>query len=126
MIHIECATCGVWFGITETYQARRREDHVDFHCPNGHLNVYAAPKITPEEEKIADLERALSRRAATYRAVLDREQDLMKALRICPICEQRVTKAQYVETIRAKVAEHLRDEHGARARLRAITEKATA
>lgn len=126
MLHIECATCGVWFGITEYYDGRRRDDHKDFYCPNGHTNVYLAPKVTVEQEKINELERVLERRAQTYRAVLDREQELMRAMRVCPICEQRVTKAQFVETIRAKVAEHLRSEHGARARLRAITEKATA
>lgn len=126
MIAIECASCGVVFGLTETYQARRREDHEGFRCPNGHSNVYPAPKITEEQKRIRELEKVLTRRAETYRATLDRELELMRALRVCPICEERVTKAQYVETIRAKVAEHLRDEHGARQRLRAITEKATA
>lgn len=126
MIAIECANCSVVFSITEHYLQRRRQDHAEFYCPNGHTNVYPAPKVTAEQAEIRDLKKAMSRRAESYRTTLATLEDWKKAARVCPICEQRVTTAQFIETIRAKVAEHLRDEHGAKARLRAITEKATA
>jgi hypothetical protein len=32
----ECPNCGVLFGVTEDLEARRREDHKLFYCPNGH------------------------------------------------------------------------------------------
>jgi hypothetical protein len=126
MIAIECASCGVVFGITETYHARRREDHEGFRCPNGHSNIYPRPKVTPEQEQIAGLTKTIKRSAESYRELHVTLEDWKRAARVCPICEERVTTAQFIETIRAKVAEHLRDEHGAKQRLRAITEKATA
>jgi hypothetical protein len=113
MITIECATCGVVFAVTDSYQARRREDHERFFCPNGHRNIYPQPKVTPEQQEIRDLQQTLDRRAQSYRTTLDTLEDWKKASRICP-------------TIRSKIAEHLRSEHGAKTRLRAITERATA
>jgi hypothetical protein len=37
---IECAQCGVAFGVSKDFQERRREDHEGFFCPAGHSNVY--------------------------------------------------------------------------------------
>jgi uncharacterized protein with PIN domain len=70
------------------------------------------------------LEQSWQRTSRTLRQRDEENVNLKHELRRCPICEEIVTRAQYVETIRPKVAEHLRDEHGARARLRAITMKA--
>lgn len=126
MNYVDCASCGVSFGITPNFESQRRHDHAKFYCPNGHVNVYPAPKVTEEQKQIKELERVIERRARSYRITQDTLEEWKRAARVCPICEERVTTAQYVETIRAKVAEHLRTEHGARARLRAITEKATA
>ncbi len=125
MISIECASCSVWFSVTEHFERRRREDHAQFFCPNGHSNIYPAPKVTEEQKQIRDLERVIERRAQSYRVTQEALEDWKREARKCPICEERVTTAQFVETIRAKVAEHLRDEHGARQRLRAISEKAS-
>lgn len=120
MINITCASCGVVFGLTEQYHASRQEYHDGFRCPNGHSNHYPRPKVTEEEKRIRDLERTIERRAQSYRTTQDTLEEWKRAARVCPICEERVTTAQYVETIRAKIAEHLRAEHGAKTRLRAI------
>lgn len=37
---LDCANCGVPFGITEEYEERRREDGHNFYCPNGHANAW--------------------------------------------------------------------------------------
>ena len=37
---VDCASCGVVFGMTQELQLRRRTDGGDFFCPNGHANVY--------------------------------------------------------------------------------------
>ena len=37
---LDCAECGVVFGITKDYEERRRKDGVSFHCPNGHANAW--------------------------------------------------------------------------------------
>ena len=36
----ECYKCGVIFGVSPTYQKRRREDKAGFFCPNGHAQAY--------------------------------------------------------------------------------------
>lgn len=126
MIEVSCAECGVKFGLTEHLHARRHEDHATFCCPNGHHNHYPRPKVTEEQKQIQQLEQIRTRDARHYQTLHSTLEEWKRAARICPICEERVTTAQYVETIRVKVAEHLRNEHGAKQRLRAITERATA
>jgi hypothetical protein len=126
VIAIACANCGVTFGITDTLNDLRRKDHDTFYCPNGHANHFPAPVETEEQKQIKQLERVAERRSESYRQLHVTLDDWKQAARICPICEERVTQAQFIETIRSKVAEHLRNEHGARARLRSITQKASA
>lgn len=36
----DCARCGVIFAITKNLEERRREDHKEFYCPNGHSMVF--------------------------------------------------------------------------------------
>ncbi len=48
---VECIDCGVIFGVTDTYEKRRRGDHGTFHCPNGHPQFYPAKN---EAEKLRD------------------------------------------------------------------------
>lgn len=57
---ITCATekCGVQFAISKSYQERRRNDHKNFRCPNGHTNYY------PQESKEEKLARQLKERDA--------------------------------------------------------------
>jgi len=43
---VRCATCGILFGITSDYMRRRRDDHGDFSCPSGHINVYRGQSET--------------------------------------------------------------------------------
>jgi hypothetical protein len=52
MAIIECASCGVTFGITTDYQKRRRDDHANFYCPSGHVNVYRGKT---EAEKLQEM-----------------------------------------------------------------------
>jgi hypothetical protein len=37
---LHCANCGLLFGITADFEARRRLDHKTVFCPMGHINVY--------------------------------------------------------------------------------------
>ena len=123
MKSVACAKCGVEFGLTDAMEHARREDHAWFYCPNGHSQHF--PGRTAEEKRIEELEASWQRTSRTLRQRDDENTNLKHELRRCPICEEVVTRAQFVATIRPEVAEHLRDEHGARARLRAITEKAS-
>lgn len=37
---VDCPSCGVHFVITQEFEARRREDHRAFYCPNHHRMIY--------------------------------------------------------------------------------------
>lgn len=69
----DCATCGVVFGIPETLEARRREDHRSFYCPNGHSMHFTG--LTPTQQKLEE-ER---KRAARLRTQMIAKQDQARA-----------------------------------------------
>lgn len=46
--HLNCASCGIAFCITDDFERRRREDHKGFFCPSGHSNHY--PQKTEVEK----------------------------------------------------------------------------
>lgn len=69
---INCANCGMVFGITQEFQDRRRKDHEGFSCPSGHSNVYNGEN---DEEKL----RRENQRLVQNRAFLEdqiRERDV--------------------------------------------------
>lgn len=51
MVFIDCANCGMIFGVTRDFEDRRRRDHQSFFCPKGHSNYYAE---RTEEDKLRD------------------------------------------------------------------------
>ncbi len=68
---IECASCGLPFGITEAFQERRRNDHVGFMCPNGHSNVYSGKS---KAEKLQDQVEQENARAKALEGIIDRQR----------------------------------------------------
>ena len=54
MVWEDCCRCGVAFGMTQDFEARRRDDHKSFYCPNGHGQSYRGK--TAHEKKIEQLE----------------------------------------------------------------------
>jgi hypothetical protein len=59
MTILDCASCGVIYGITAEFEQRRRDDGVSFYCPNGHRQGYGKSAADLEREKAATLERRL-------------------------------------------------------------------
>lgn len=55
----KCCTCGIPFGVTETYQARRRDDKQRYYCPSGHGQSYSQSRADRLESELAK-ERAKS------------------------------------------------------------------
>lgn len=51
MVVIECADCGMPFGIPADRQERLRKCHNSFWCPAGHVNVYNSQT---QEEKLRE------------------------------------------------------------------------
>jgi len=69
---IHCANCGIAFGITTDFEERRRADHKDFMCPNGHSNFYNGES---EEEKLRrENQRLTQNRAYLEDQIRNREQ----------------------------------------------------
>ncbi len=103
--HIECANCGITFGITPDYEKRRRDDHKGFLCPNGHSNVYNGSSeeeklrrerdnlkqqmARVEDEKAAALREAEHARASarTHKGHLTRTKNRIAA-GVCPCCNR--------------------------------------
>src|SRR6266436_2575518 len=40
MITAHCANCSIMFGFPERFDNDRRNDHAQFYCPAGHINIY--------------------------------------------------------------------------------------
>lgn len=40
IIAIHCANCSIMFGVPSRFDKDRRNDHVQFYCPAGHINLY--------------------------------------------------------------------------------------
>lgn len=64
---LDCANCGITFGITSSFEQRRREDHKGFYCPNGHSNVYKGESETEKLRRRLDFARDNAARIAAER-----------------------------------------------------------
>lgn len=45
---LPCCICGITFAMPAAYESRRRDDHQQFHCPNGHPQGFFLEKSKPE------------------------------------------------------------------------------
>lgn len=65
-----CAThsCGVTFAVEEGFDSRRRGDHRNFYCPNGHsLSYQGKTELQKERERAERLQRQVEAREADIR-----------------------------------------------------------
>ncbi|VXB82575.1 hypothetical protein [Aeromicrobium sp. 9AM] len=86
-----CITCGVVFGVGDDFRARRKEDHRNYYCPNGHQQHYI--KGSSQAEKLqAELERTRTREK-NQREYAERERERrLKAERERAAARGQVTK----------------------------------
>lgn len=111
-------TCGIQFAAPADWLDRRRRDHAEFHCPNGHAQSFQAKtkeELLREElqrtKRTVDYLRTDNQRLADQRATLKRSVAAQKgvATRLrnkaiageCAFCHQRFPD----------VAEHVQAEH---------------
>lgn len=103
MMHIiECARCNIDFGIGDDFMTRRREDHEDFYCPNGHANVYRGPtELEKERDRLKrrlELANARASAATDQAETAERRRRAQKAVTtklrkritngVCPCCNR--------------------------------------
>jgi hypothetical protein len=101
---IECASCGMLFGISQTYLRKRLEDHKGFYCPNGHANYF--PQETEAERLRGQLEfaRTRARGEERRREVAERSLAATKGVvtklkkrvanGVCPCCNRHFADLQ--------------------------------
>jgi hypothetical protein len=68
---MDCAECGMLFGLTAEFSDRRREDGESWYCPNGHLQFYGATDL--------DRERAARERAESELTYARQQRDRARA-----------------------------------------------
>ncbi len=113
---IECANCGVPFGVTKDYEDRRRADHKGFFCPSGHSNVFnheteaerlkrevaqlqtnlehKEARISSQREQMAALERSRSALRGVHTRTCNRVKN-----GVCPCCNRTFANlAAHMET----------------------------
>ena len=123
---IECADCGVPFGVTERLERERREDRANFYCPNGHSQWF--PGKTPAQlvaEERARTEAALAT-ARQLRASLDGAlEEVTKAQRAANALRTRVGNGVCPDCHRTfkNVALHARSKHKGAAEAKLVTEE---
>lgn len=99
---LDCASCGVVFGINRDYERRRRDDARQFYCPNGHSNSWHTDEASRLRGELASAKSALesARSSTAYwrseSATLNRRRQAMKgqvtklrkriAAGVCPCC----------------------------------------
>lgn len=94
---IDCASCGVAFGVPDRVITARREDGQAFYCPNGHENVYRttnAQRIAKERDSLRaqltaeqDQRQAAERSNAALRGEITKQKKRASA-GVCPCCQR--------------------------------------
>lgn len=101
---IQCAHCGVVFGLSSDYAQRRRQDHQGFYCPFGHSNYYyqkseaekLRERLGEEQAKLANAQMELMLSGKKIRR-LEKQAKNGK----CPCCHR-----QFVN-----MARHMKSKH---------------
>ncbi|MGD9100035.1 MAG: hypothetical protein PVF45_06110 [Anaerolineae bacterium] len=81
MITINCAACGVAFGMPDNLYQKRKEDGRDFCCPNGHNLFFRESENDKLRKRIAELEREVSYWRRDYKYLRGRHDELVDQVR---------------------------------------------
>lgn len=57
MAEISCANCGITIALSDGMEARRREDHKTFYCPNGHHNYFSGESDAEKYKRLLSEEK---------------------------------------------------------------------
>lgn len=101
---IECCTCGISFGMPESFRAKRRKDHEGFYCPSGHWQHYTGDNT--EERLRKQLEDEQSKLANVQFEMMAAEKKIKRLEKrakngVCPCCHR-----QFVS-----MARHMKSQH---------------
>lgn len=94
---LDCATCGVVFGIDRRFIAQRRKDGRDFYCPNGHSLSFKESDADRLRRRVKSLEAQTTherdQRQAAERSARAYKGQVTKIRRrvgngVCPCCNR--------------------------------------
>jgi len=110
-VTVTCAACGLLFATTCDFARRRREDHRDFYCPSGHINVYVAENKAEKLEKKLKFEKHRREQAESEAKRQKKISSAQKAVNtkmknrvkhgVCPCCTRTFMQ----------LARHMKDKH---------------
>ncbi len=95
-----CINCGVTFGVPETFQDKRLQDHKSFYCPNGHGQHYSGKsdvekvrdELKRKEQELAD---EVKRRLNAQNELDKKNKELKRLHRgVCPCCNRSFSNLQ--------------------------------
>jgi hypothetical protein len=105
---IDCAACGMTFGMTEDFIRRRRQDGATFYCPDGHNNFYREnehDRVRRERdllkqqiaEREDEIERQRRRREDAEKTAAARKGQITRlknraSAGVCPCCNRTVSQ----------------------------------
>lgn len=101
---LDCAHCGMLYGITRDFEKRCRQDGATFYCPAGHSQWFSSNDLDKAKKKIAKLEQELKwesdmrartqQRAASAERSLSATKGVVTKLKkrtaegLCPVCDK--------------------------------------
>ena len=118
LVAMECINCGITFAFPASYNARLRETHANFYCPNGHAQAYLGKteaeklrdELKREQERITRLQSSVEfwkGREQTKERSLRAHKGIVTKLRkriahgVCPCCHRKFKDLR----------DHMRTEH---------------
>jgi hypothetical protein len=98
IVALDCAECGVTFGIGDVFERNRRKDHRSFYCPNGHSQGFYGENKAERYERLyksaeARLTHTRDQRDAAERSKRAYKGQVTKIKRrvgkgVCPCCNR--------------------------------------
>lgn len=99
-----CCRCGITIVMPQHFANKRREDHADFHCPNGHAQHFPGKSELEKAQDLLATERRWREQANKDRdAALKRESAAKGQVTkiknrvgngVCPCCNRSFTNLQ--------------------------------
>lgn len=77
----ECSSCGVTYGISQSFGIARREDGRTFYCPNGHSLSYYETDVMRLKKQLSRAENKVSKLELGNRALNDQLEGANHSLR---------------------------------------------
>ena len=78
---LDCANCGIVFGVSTELEKRLRENGATFYCPNGHSNYFSESAVEKAKREADELRRALAIQEAATKRERVRRDNAEKSLR---------------------------------------------